>query len=248
MHIRQELLERAVQHRPAPHDRLVVVEEEADRHQLQPILHGRDDHLVDGDGLLVDPEDVRNRVAVDVRVENPRAPARLRERNCEVRRQRGLADAALAGGDRDHAAVPGQADDVVALRCAAAELRRQRLTLLGRHHRERERESPYAGNVGERLVDLFLEGVPQRAAGDRQHDRERDDAVLDLDVPDHVELRHGPLELGVDHLLERGEDRLAAWLHAPRVPVPVQRRRASRRRAAAPSGRGSSRTGAKRSP
>ena len=33
--VREELLERAVQHRPAPHDGRVVVEEEADRHQLQ---------------------------------------------------------------------------------------------------------------------------------------------------------------------------------------------------------------------
>ena len=34
----EELLERAVQHRPAPHQRLVVVDEEADRHQLQVVL------------------------------------------------------------------------------------------------------------------------------------------------------------------------------------------------------------------
>ena len=34
VHVGEELLERAVQHRPAPHDRRVLVEEEADRHQL----------------------------------------------------------------------------------------------------------------------------------------------------------------------------------------------------------------------
>ena len=53
MHVGQELLERFMQHRPAPHHRLVVVEEEADRHQLQVVLDGRNDHLVDGDGTLV---------------------------------------------------------------------------------------------------------------------------------------------------------------------------------------------------
>ena len=35
--VREELLERAVQHRAAPHDGRVVVEEEADRHQLQVV-------------------------------------------------------------------------------------------------------------------------------------------------------------------------------------------------------------------
>ena len=47
----QELLERAVQHRPAPHHGLVVVEEEADRHQLQLVRDRRDDHPVDGTGF-----------------------------------------------------------------------------------------------------------------------------------------------------------------------------------------------------
>ena len=34
VHVREELLERAVEHRAAPHDRLVPVQEEADRHQF----------------------------------------------------------------------------------------------------------------------------------------------------------------------------------------------------------------------
>ena len=47
VHVLQELLERTVQHRPAPHHRLVVVEEEADRHQPQIVRDRRHDHLVD---------------------------------------------------------------------------------------------------------------------------------------------------------------------------------------------------------
>ena len=104
-----------------------VVEEEADRHQLQAVLHRRDDHLVDRDRLLVDAEDVRDRVPVDVGVEDADALAELRERDGEVRGEGRLADAALAARDRDHAAVARQADHVVALGCAAAQLRRQRL-------------------------------------------------------------------------------------------------------------------------
>ena len=57
----------------------VVVEEEADRHQLQVVLHRRDDHLVDEHGLLADAEHVRNRMAVDVRVEHADLLAGLRE-------------------------------------------------------------------------------------------------------------------------------------------------------------------------
>ena len=40
VHVGEELLERAVQHRAAPHHRLVVVEEEPDRHQLQVVRTG----------------------------------------------------------------------------------------------------------------------------------------------------------------------------------------------------------------
>ena len=72
----QELLERAVQHRPAPHQRLVVVDEEADRHQLQVVRDRRDHQPVDEHRLLVDPEHVRDRVAVDVGVEDADPAAR----------------------------------------------------------------------------------------------------------------------------------------------------------------------------
>ena len=66
----EELLERLVQHRPAPHDRRVLLEEEPDRHELEVAANGRHDHLVDGDRLLVDAEHVRDRVPVDVAVED----------------------------------------------------------------------------------------------------------------------------------------------------------------------------------
>ena len=40
----EELLERPVEHGPAPHHRRVLVQEEADRHHLEVAAHGRDDH------------------------------------------------------------------------------------------------------------------------------------------------------------------------------------------------------------
>ena len=72
MNVGEELLERAMQHRPTPHHRLVPVEEEADRHELELVLDRRDDHPIDEDGLLVDTKDVRNRMSVNVRVEDSR--------------------------------------------------------------------------------------------------------------------------------------------------------------------------------
>ena len=63
-------------------------------------------------------------------------------------------------------------------------------------------EAADARDVGEGRLDLLLERVAERAAGDREDDRERDDPVGDLDIPDHVELGDRPLELGVDDLLE----------------------------------------------
>ena len=89
----EELLERPVQHRPAPHDRRVLVEEEPDRHELQIAADRRDDHLVDRDRLLVDAEHVRDRVPVDVAVEDPDLLAEPGERVREVHGQRRLPDA-----------------------------------------------------------------------------------------------------------------------------------------------------------
>ena len=101
--VREELLERAVEHRPAPHDGRVVLEEEADRHELEVPANGRHDHLVDDDRALADAEHVRDRMAVDVRVEDPRTVAEGRERGGQVRRQGRLADAALSARDREDA-------------------------------------------------------------------------------------------------------------------------------------------------
>ena len=124
VNVREELLERAVEHRPAPHHGSVVVEEVADRDQLQPAADRRHDHLVDDDRPLLDPEHVRDRVAVDVGVDDADLLPEPVERCCEVDRERRLADAALAARDRDHARSRIERDRL--LGTAAAELGRQR--------------------------------------------------------------------------------------------------------------------------
>jgi hypothetical protein len=111
-----------VEHGAAPHDRRVVLEKEADRHELQVLSDGRDDHLVDHDRPLVDAEHVRDRVPVDVRVEDARAVAEARERSGEVGRQGRLADTALAARDRENACVLVECDSFRSLGHSAPEL------------------------------------------------------------------------------------------------------------------------------
>ena len=207
VHVGEELLERAMEHRAAPHERRVVVHEVADRDELEPAADGRDDHLVDDDGPLVDPEHVRDRVAVDVRVDQPdRLPERV-EREGEVDGERRLADAALAAGDRDHARARVERDRL--LGPAAAELRRQRRLLLGAHHVEAQLDAAHARQRADVLGDLLLERRAQRAADDRQRDRDGHVRAVELDRADHVELGDRLAQLGVDDALERLEDRVA---------------------------------------
>ena len=100
----EELRERLVEHRPAPHDGLVLLDEEADRHDLQAVGVEREDLAlaVDLRAVGAEAEHARDRVAPDVGVEDADALAVGGQRGREVDGQRGLADAALAGADADH--------------------------------------------------------------------------------------------------------------------------------------------------
>ena len=124
-------------------------------------------------GFWSDAEHVRDRVAVDVGVEDADLAPERGERRGEVDRQRRLADAALAGRDGDHTRRRGQLD--AARLGAAAQLRRQRRPLVGRHHvelRASPTRRPAASPTCSR--DLVLEARAERAADDRQRDRDRD--------------------------------------------------------------------------
>ena len=98
-HVGEELLERLVQHRATPDDGLALGHEVADRDAAHAPRLGREQHLVDRDRITVGPEHARDRVAVDVGVDDADGVAALRERDREVDRDARLADATLAGRD-----------------------------------------------------------------------------------------------------------------------------------------------------
>src|ERR671925_202144 len=75
--------------------------------------------------------------------------------------------------------------------------------------------------VSDHSGHLLLEGMPKRAAGDRQGDRHLDIAAADLDVADHVEVGDRAPQLGVDHLPERLQDPVAVGSH--RLAQPISR-------------------------
>ena len=72
VHVGEELLERLVQHRAAPHDRLVLAGEEAHGDQRDAVGVGRHDHVVDDRRRPVDAEHARHREAPHVGVDRRR--------------------------------------------------------------------------------------------------------------------------------------------------------------------------------
>ena len=75
VHVGQELLERAVQHRAAPDDGRVAGREHADRDDLHAVRRRRHDHLFDLGRPAGRAEHPGHRVAVDVRVDHERPRA-----------------------------------------------------------------------------------------------------------------------------------------------------------------------------
>ena len=170
VHVGEELLERAVQHRAAPDDRALLLEEEADRHHAQVVGDRRDDHAVEADRALLDAEHAGHRPAVDVGVDDADLAAEVAQREREVDRERRLADAALAGGDGDHA---GAGIDREALRrglLAARQPGLERGALLLVHVREAHLDASDAGDGRRVMAHLALEVLLERAAGHRQDD------------------------------------------------------------------------------
>src|SRR5439155_12624462 len=125
---------------------------------------------------------------------------------------------------------------------AAAQLGRQRLALLGRHHVEAEGDTLDTRHVLQRLGDLLLERTPQRTTRNRQRDRDAHVAAVDLEGAHHVELRHRLAQLRIDDAFERLHDQIAIRIAHPSEPS------FSNFFAAGARGRGSSSTGTKRSP
>ena len=204
VHVLEELLQRLVEHRPTPYDGRVLVEEEADRHDLHPFGGdvGKDLALARDLGLGgADAEHARLRVAPHVGVEHAHGLALGPQRGGEVGGQGRLAHAALARAD---------ADDVRDLReralgqAAAAELLLQRALLLVAEHVEVDIDAGHALEGADRLCHGGLEMAADRAArrGQRHGDVDDPGGVMDRDRADHVELDDGAPELRVDDRLQ----------------------------------------------
>jgi hypothetical protein len=136
-HVGKELLKRAVQHRPAPHDRGVPRGEHPDRDDPHVVRHRWHDHLLDLGRLAGDPEHPGHREAVDVGVQHADRQAAGGQRDGDVHRDGGLAHPALAGRDGvDTGARAGLRERDLVHRRVAAQLLAQLRPLCVTHHVE----------------------------------------------------------------------------------------------------------------
>ena len=95
-HIGQQLLDRLVQHRSAPHQRFALGHQETDGHHQHAVCQGRH-HLVAHDvGHLIYAHDDRYVGTVDVGIQQAHPRAHLPQRHGQIGRNGGLAHAALA--------------------------------------------------------------------------------------------------------------------------------------------------------
>ena len=209
VHVGEELLQRPVQHRAAPHHGGVAAGEHADRDDLHPVRARRHDHVFDLGRPLGHPQHSRHGVAVDIRVDHAHGEPASRQGGRQVDRDAGLAHAALAAGDAVH---PGarprlrERDDRLGTgRPAQSGL--QRLALLLRHHAEVDRHAGHPRYRGDRLGDVVAQLVLQRAAGDGEQDAQPYRAArVHGHRLDHVQFGDRPVDLRILHGGERVAD------------------------------------------
>jgi hypothetical protein len=188
-----------VEHRPSPHHGGVPLQEETDRHHLDPggSLRRDDLALTVHVGLAVDAEHARDRVAVDVAVESARLLAVGGKSCCQVRRHRRLAHAALARGDADHVLDLGER--ALGQAPTAQRLLESGLLVVGEHV-EPDPHLGHALECGHVLRHRLLEVGANRAAGRGQRDDDVHLAgLVDVDRAHHPEVDDRPPQLGVDH-------------------------------------------------
>ena len=173
--VAQELLDRAPDQRPAPHDGLTLRDEELDRDRLDAVALERRDLVIRARlGLALDAHHQRDVRAGDVAVQQADAGARLGEGHGEVDADRALADAALARCD---------GDDVLDARHELL-----RLAWLGAtDHRSPRDLDLLDADAGQDRAGIALDLVLERAGRRRQFDREGDGVTIDDDRLDHVE-------------------------------------------------------------
>ena len=111
---------------------------------------------------------------VNVRIHQTHARAALGKCDGNIHRNRGLANSAFAGTDRDrvadrHVDQPAHA------------------TIIGNIRVQFDLNGLHTLNGHHRLPGFLFDLSAQRTGGCRQHDREGDDIVFDLQLADHVE-------------------------------------------------------------
>ena len=202
----EELLHGPVEHEAPPHDRLLLVGEEPhgqdpQRARADPALER--DHLP-GPGLDVTlhAQETGHGETPDVGIEHADHVTACGQRDGQVHRDRGLADAALARGDGQH---PG-----------AGRHRRLRSILLGLPAGTGHDGGPLVcvhggdphldgGHPVERpgvADDVTLDLRAQRAGGDGQGHVDRDPSPVLVDGAHHAQVDDGVAQLGVDHLAQ----------------------------------------------
>jgi hypothetical protein len=199
----EELVDRLVQHGPAPDDGGVLLDKEADRHDLdRAVGQRRHDGALAGDHrALVDAEHAWDRIAPNVGIEDPDVLALLPQGGGQVGTQRRLADTALARGHAEDRPDLGQR--ALGQRRPAEPLLQLALLGLGEHV-EFHLHVGDALQGDERLGDGLLEVRADRAAGGRQRD---DDHRLpvggDVDAAHHAEVDDRAAQLGIHHRRQR---------------------------------------------
>ena len=167
----EELLERAMQHRPAPHTEPPSSRKNPIDMTLRSCATGGTIILSTDDRALLDAEHAGDRVAVDVGVDDADLEPAGAQREREVDRQRRLADAALAGRDGDDARALLDRDLPLVVAAAALQLRAQRGALRVVHVREPDGHGVDARHGADVHAHLRLEVRLERATGDREPDR-----------------------------------------------------------------------------
>ena len=208
VHVGEELLQRPVEHRPAPDDGGVVLGEHPDRDDLHAVCRWRHDHLLDLGGLVLHAEHAGDGEAVDVGVQDTHSQTLGGHRGRHVDRHRRLAHTTLAGRDReDPGQRPGHREGDLAYRVVAAQQGLQSLALLGAHHVELDDHGRDATEAGDRCRHPLGQGVLHRAPRDRQVDRDSRSAVgVDGRGLDHPDVGDRPVDLRVlDRRQRRGE-------------------------------------------
>ena len=209
-----------MQHRAAPDDRLLLLDEEAHGDAAHAVGLRRHEHLVDHDRGVLDAEHPRDREAPHVGVDDGDLVAPLGEGDGEVGGERRLAHAALARGDEQHAGGArrvGEGDDpalgvAVALvgaggagRVAVEHLAHRGALLVG-HHGEVEVDAVDAVEGDDRGADPVLDLVAERAAGDGEGDADGGHSPVDGHALDHAEVDDAAVQLGVLDGAERLDD------------------------------------------